>query len=74
MITAVGILALLIFVLGAWMKGADVIALPGFGIVIATPLMLILLIMSEVVAVLIAAYFVRLIPFSRLLFGETGEL
>ena len=68
----VSILLLILFIifLGLWMKGSSVLALPGLGVMVATPLVLILLLVAEIVMVLISAYLVRLIPIARLLFGE----
>ncbi len=55
----------LIFALGLWMKGVGSIALPGLGIIIGTPLFLILFSVAEVLLMLIAAYLVRFLPFVR---------
>jgi hypothetical protein len=63
---AAAILVALIGVLGFWMKGADVIALPGLGLIIATPLILALLVTLEIGVVVLAAYLVRYIPIARL--------
>jgi hypothetical protein len=63
---AAAILVALIGVLGFWMKGADVIALPGLGLIIATPLILALLVTLEIGVVVLAAYLVRYIPIVRL--------
>jgi hypothetical protein len=52
------------------MKGSSAVALPGLGIIVATPLALALLFVAEIIMVLISAYLVRLIPIARLLFGE----
>lgn len=68
------ILILFILLLGVWMKGASSLAFPGLGLVVATPLILMLLLIAETVAVLIAAYLVRAIPIAGLLFGEPSEL
>lgn len=69
-IVSILILILFIIFLGLWMKGSSILALPGLGIIVATPLALMLLLVVEVVVVLIAAYLVRLISFAPLLFGE----
>ncbi len=62
-------LVAIIGALGFWMKGADSIALPGLGIIVATPLLLILLIVVEVSLVVLAAYLVRYIPIVQDLLG-----
>ena len=72
-LAALLILVLFILALGLWMRGAHALALPGLGIIIATPLVLALLLFLETVLVLLAAYCVRLIPFARLMFGELDE-
>lgn len=69
-ISCILILILFIILLGLWMKGTSSLVLPGLGLIIATPLVLILLLVVEIVMVFIAAYLVRLIPIARLLFGE----
>jgi hypothetical protein len=69
-IVSILILILFIIFLGFWMKGSSILALPGLGVIVATPLVLILLLVVEIVMVLISAYLVRLIPIARLLFGE----
>jgi hypothetical protein len=63
---AAAILVALIGVLGFWMKGADVILLPGLGLIIATPLILALLVTLEIGVVVLAAYLVRYTPIVRL--------
>jgi hypothetical protein len=63
---AAAILVALIGVLGFWMKGADVIALPGLGLIIATPLILALLVTLELGVVVLAAYLVRYTPIVQL--------
>ena len=73
-IIAIVILIIFIGVLGAWMKGADSLAFPGLGLLIATPLILVALLVSEIVMVLLAAYLVRYIPIMQLMFGEIDEL
>ncbi len=72
-IISIIILVLFIFLLGVWMKGSSSLAFPGLGLIVATPLVLILLLVAETMMVLIAAYLVRLIPIVRLLFGEISE-
>jgi len=65
--------ALLIPLIGAlsfWLKGANVIALPGFGILIATPLLVAVLAVAETGAIFCAAYCVRYLPAVRMLFDE----
>jgi hypothetical protein len=63
---AAAILVALIGVLGFWMKGAAVIALPGLGLIIATPLILVLLVTLEIGVVVLAAYLLRYTPIVRL--------
>lgn len=67
---AAAILVPLIWVLGFWLKGADSIALPGFGIIIATPLLVTVLVLAEFGAILCAAYCVRYLPTVSMLFGD----
>jgi hypothetical protein len=43
---------------------------PGLGLIVATPIVLIMLLVVEIIIVFIAAYLVRLIPIGRLLLGE----
>ena len=68
---AAAILVALIGVLGFWMKGVDVILLPGLGLIIATPLILALLVTLEIGVVVLAAYLVRYTPIVRLGSGMT---
>ena len=63
---AAAILVALIGVLGLWMNGTDLIALPGLGLIIATPLILALLVTLEIGVVVLAAYLVRHTPIVRL--------
>jgi hypothetical protein len=70
LIIAIVILILFIILLGIWMKGSSSLLLPGLGLIVATPVVLILLLVVEIIIVFIAAYLVRLIPIGRLLFGE----
>jgi hypothetical protein len=67
---AAAILIPLIGALGFWLKGADAIALPGLGILIATPLLVIVLCVAEVGVILCAAYCVRYLPVARMMFDE----
>ncbi len=67
---AAAILVPLIWVLGFWLKGADNIALPGLGVIIATPLLVTVLVMAEFGAIFCAAYCVRYLPTVSMLFGE----
>lgn len=60
----------LIWALGFWLKGADSIALPGLGIIIATPLLVTVLLIAESGAIFCAAYCVRYLPMVQMLFGE----
>ncbi len=73
-ITAVLTLIIFIGVLGIRMKGADSLAFPGLGLVVATPVVLVLLLVFESLMVLLAAYLVRFIPIMQLMFGEIDEL
>ena len=66
---AAAILVPLIWVLGFWLKGGDSIALPGLGVIIATPLLVTVLVMAECGAIFCAAYCVRYLPMVRMLFG-----
>ena len=66
---AAALLIPLIGALGFWLKGADSIALPGLGIIIATPLLVAALAVAEVGTVFCAAYCVRYLPVARMLFG-----
>ncbi len=70
----IAVLTLIVFigVLGIWMKGADSLAFPG--LVVATPVVLVLLLVFESLMVLLAAYLVRFIPVMQLMFGEIDEL
>lgn len=68
-IISIVILILFIILLGVWMKGTSSLAFPGLGLIVATPLVLVLLLVVEIIIVFIAAYLVRLIPIARLLFG-----
>ena len=72
-IISIVILIIFILLLGVWMKGSSSLAFPGLGLIVATPLVLMFLLVAETVIVLIAAYLVRLIPIGRLLFGEINE-
>ena len=68
-IISIGILILFIILLGVWMKGMSSLAFPGLGLIVATPIVLVLLLVVEIIIVFIAGYLVRLIPISRLFFG-----
>lgn len=67
----VSILVLILFIifLGLWMKNLTSLVLPGLGVIVATPLVLLMLLVVEIIMVLISAHLVRLIPIGRLLFG-----
>jgi hypothetical protein len=52
------------------LKGADSIALPGPGIIIATPLLVTVLVIAEFGAIFCAAYCVRYLPAVSMLFGD----
>ena len=67
---AAAILIPLIGALGFWLKGVNAIALPGLGIIIATPLLVAALVLAEVGAVLCAAYCVRYLSVTRMLVGD----
>ena len=67
---AAAVLVPLIWVLGFWLKGADAIALPGLGVIIATPLLLAVLVLVEFGAIFCAAYCVRYLPTVRMLFAD----
>jgi hypothetical protein len=69
-LVAAAILIPLIGALGFWLKGAGVIALPGLGILIATPALVTALAVAEIGAIFCAAYCVRYLPAVRTLFGE----
>jgi hypothetical protein len=67
---AAALLVPLIWVLGFWLKGADTIALPGLGIIIATPLLVTTLVLAEFGVIFCAAYCVRYLPTVSMLFDE----
>lgn len=67
---AAAILLPLIWVLGVWLKGASSIVLPGLGLVVATPLLLMLLVAMEVSVVFVAAYCIRYMPLMRMMFDH----
>jgi hypothetical protein len=69
-LVAAAILIPLIGALGFWLKGADTIALPGLGLLIATPLLVAVLAAAEAGAIFCAAYCVRYLPAARVLFDE----
>ena len=69
-LVAAAILIPLILALGFWLKGAGSIALPGLGVIIATPLLVAALAFVEVGAIFGAAYCVRYLPAARMLFGD----
>jgi hypothetical protein len=48
-----------IFSLGVWMKGVTALAFPGWGVIIATPLIFTAFLVAECVVVLLAAFLVR---------------
>lgn len=73
-LAALFVLVLFILLLGLWLKGASSLALPGLGLIVATPLVLLVLLSLEIVFVLLAAYLVRFIPFARLMLGEIDEI
>lgn len=61
-VLAVIILLAIIGLLGLWLRGVDSIAFPGLGLIVATGLILILLIIAEIIVVTLAAFLVRAIP------------
>ena len=65
-LAALFLLILFILLLGLWMRGADSLAIPGLGIIVATPLVLLSLFLLEAALVLLAAYLVRFTPLARL--------
>jgi hypothetical protein len=69
---AAAILVPLIWVLGFWLKGADNIALPGPGLIVATPLLVAALVVAELGVIFCAAYCVRYLPTVSTLFAD-GE-
>ena len=69
MLIAAAVLVSIIGVLGLWMKGASSVVLPGLGIIVATPLLLMLLLVAEIILVVLAAYLVRYVPVVRELLG-----
>jgi hypothetical protein len=66
---AVAVLVAIIGALGFLMKGADSIALHGLGIIMATPLLLLLLSVAEIMLIVISAYLVRYVPIVREVLG-----
>ena len=71
-LAAAALLVPLIWALGFWLKGADSIALPGLGIIIATPLLVSVLVVAETGVIFCAAYCVRHLPAVRMLFDDEG--
>jgi hypothetical protein len=69
-LVAAAVLIPLIGALGLWLKGADSVALPGLGILVATPLLVAALALAEVGTIFCAAYCVRYLPAVRMLFDE----
>ncbi|MBV9928174.1 MAG: hypothetical protein JOZ96_24355 [Acidobacteria bacterium] len=69
-LVAAAVLIPLIGALGLWLKGVDSVALPGLGILIATPLLVTVLAVAEVGMIFCAAYCVRYLPVARMLFDE----
>jgi small-conductance mechanosensitive channel len=74
LLVAIALLILLIVVLGSWMTGGCAVVFPGLGLLIATPLFFILLLVAEIVVVLLVAYLaadlVRDISVARLMTDE----
>jgi hypothetical protein len=69
-LVAAAVLIPLIGALGFWLKGANVIALPGLGLLIAMPLLVIVLFVAEVGVIFCAAYCVRYLPAVGMFFDE----
>ncbi len=55
-LVAIGISALIVLLLVLWMKGADSIALPGLGLILATPLLILLLLVVEIILVILSVF------------------
>ena len=53
--------------LGMWMRGASVIAFPGAGLLVATPLIFFAFLIAEAAVILLAASLVRRMPLEQLL-------
>ena len=64
---ACALLAAIILTLGLWMRGIDVIAFPGLGLLVATPLVAMALLIIEAIVVALAAYLIRYVPLENLL-------
>ena len=60
------LLAALILTLGLWMRGIDSIAFPGLGLIIATPLIALALLITEAIVVALTAYLIRYVPLETL--------
>jgi hypothetical protein len=60
------LLAALILTLGLWMRGIDSIAFPGLGLIVATPLIALALLITEAMVVALAAYLIRYVPLETL--------
>jgi hypothetical protein len=58
-LVAAFILVALIGVFAIWMKGVNVIALPGLGLLIATPLIVVFLVTVEIGVIVLAACLLR---------------
>jgi hypothetical protein len=69
LIAATITLVLLIAVLGLWMKGLSSIVFPGLGVIISTPLMFGILLCTEIIMVLLAAYSVSNLEVARMIVG-----
>lgn len=62
------LLAAIILTLGLWMRGIDSIAFPGLGLIVATPLIAMTLLIVEAIVVTLTAFLIRYIPLETLLF------
>jgi hypothetical protein len=60
------LLAALILTLGLWMRGIDSIVFPGLGLIIATPIIALALLMAEAILVKLTAYLIRYVPLETL--------
>ena len=65
LIAAMLVLVFLIVVLGFWMKGLSSIVFPGVGLIISTPYMFGILLCTEIIMVLLAAYSVSNLGVAR---------
>ena len=66
------LLAALILTLGLWMRGIDSIAFPGLGLLVATPLIALALLIVEAMVVALTAYLIRYVPLETLFSWISG--